>query len=287
MSYSSPVYGYVTKKIIDLLEKGVCPWNKPWDDSMGMPKNYTTSIPYRGVNPFLLGLQGFNSPYWLTAKQIQSLKGTWKGKGSMVIFWKWIKGENNPDGTKEKGWPLLRYYNVWNLEQTEGIPQPKEVANIPMFYPLESAEKILAETPVKPILNHGGERACYSQELDKISMPIKESFNNTESYYCTLFHELGHATGHQSRLNRDLNGLFGDHSYSKEELIAELTAAFLCGNSGIENTVENSASYLGHWKAKLSKDDKFFVQAAGQAQRASDLILGIKFQDKETEIKTE
>lgn len=276
----SQVYGYITEKIVKLLESGVCPWHRPWNANLGRPQNYD-GIPYRGGNVFWLACQGYASPYWLTFKKIQSLKGRYTGKSTMVVFWNWIKGKDNADGSKGKGWPLLRYYNVWNLEQCEGIPVP-EHHSVQEFKPLESAEKILAETPVKPVLTHSGGRACYTPALDRITMPAKDAFESPEAYYSTLFHEMGHSTGHKTRLNRDLDGLFGDHSYSKEELIAEMTAAFLSGHCGIEDkTLDNSASYLKSWAGKLAKDDKLFVSAAAAAQKAADAILGTKFQDKE------
>lgn len=275
----SQVYKYITEKIVELLDRGIVPWHRPWDASRGMPQNYN-GRPYRGGNVFYLACQGFNSPYWLTYKQIAGLKGRYTGKPSMVIFWTWIKGKDKPDGTKDKGWPLLRYYNVWNLEQCEGIPAP-EVIPLGQFSPIGTAEKILGETPVRPIISHAGNRACYSPSLDKITMPNKEDFENPESYYSTLFHEMGHATGHETRLKRDLSGIHGDHKYSKEELVAEMCAAFLSGHCGIvDKTLDNSASYIQSWKGKIAKDDRIFAQAAAGAQKASDLILGIKFNNE-------
>jgi len=277
---SSQVYGYITEKIIALLDAGVCPWHRPWNSALGRPQNYD-GVPYRGGNVFWLACQGFSSPYWLTAKKVKSLKGTFSGKSTMVIFWNWIKGKTSTDGSKEKGFPILRYYNVWNLEQCEGIPAPESKIKLNDFPPIESAEKILAETPVRPMISYAGGKACYSPELDKITVPPIGAFESSESYYSVMFHELGHATGHKTRLNRDLSGLFGDHRYSKEELIAEMTSAFLCGHCGIEDkTLDNSAAYLSSWKLKLAKDDKIFASSAACAQKASDEILGIKFQEK-------
>ncbi len=277
----SKVYEYMNEKILALLEAGTIPWKKPWKGGAeNVPQNYT-GHKYRGGNVFWLAVQGYASPYWLTAKQIGKLGGRFNGKPTMVVYWNWIEDKTNP----KKKIPLLRYYNVWNLEQTEGIPLPArhvvETSDVP-FNPVQAAEKILAETPVRPVVSHGSNRACYMPELDRISMPVKEAFTPSEGYYSVLFHEMGHATGHKSRLDRDLTGNFDSDSYSKEELIAEMTSAYLCGHSGIETAVvENSAAYIQGWMKRLKADSKLFVQAAAAAQKGADLILGTQFQAKE------
>lgn len=273
----SKVYDYVTEKILALLDKGEVPWNKPWD---AMPMNYVTHRPYRGINVFFLAAQGYGSPYWMTFRQVSQLGGKVKtgAKSTMVVFWNWVEGKEVSASGKREKFPILRYYNVFNWEQTEGIPEKvKAKGEIP------SAEKVIADSPVRPIETKGT-IAAYCPALDSITMPDRGTFKSIEEFYNTKFHEMGHATGHKSRLNRDLDGLFGDHSYSKEELIAEMTAAFLSSHCGIEGkTVENSAAYIANWRNKISRDNKLVVQAAAAAQKAADCILGKKFEDTKEE----
>lgn len=276
----SKVYGYVNEKILALLEQGTVPWKRPWSGgASNVPQNYA-GHKYRGSNIFLLAIQPFTSPYWLTAKQIAKLGGRFDGKPTMVLYWNWLEPK---DGSKKKI-PFLRYYNVWNLEQTVGIPVPKRAETVlpTPFTPSQEAERILAETPVRPIIGHGSPRAEYIPSLDRINMPNREAFTPSEAYYGTLFHEMAHATGHASRLDRDMSGSFGAESYSKEELIAEMTAAYLCGHTGIENaTLENSAAYIAGWMKRLKTDERLFVNAASAAQKAADMILGTKFEKPE------
>jgi len=169
--------------------------------------------------------------------------------------------------------PMLRYYNVFNLEQTEGIPIP------------EKAEQIIAGMPLKPDIYHGGNKACYSPSPDSIHLPSQHTFLYPEEYYCTAFHELIHSTGHTSRIGRKSilePTYFGSHEYSKEELVAEMGAAFLCGYAGIEQkTIDNSAAYIQGWLKVLKKDMTLLVHAAAQAQKGADYILNRKGGEEE------
>jgi len=187
--------------------------------------------------------------------------------------------ENKETGETEEI-PFLRYYTVFNLDQCAGIPEDK----IPVleektreFNPIEEAEKIVAGYTRRPKIEHVESRAYYRPASDLVNMPKKELFKSDAEYYSTLFHELTHSTGHETRLNRsgitDLQG-FGSHSYSKEELCAEFGAAYLCGESGIvDRTIENSSAYIQGWLKRLRSDKKFLVQAAAQGQKAVDFIL--------------
>lgn len=279
-------YQVVTDRIINLLEKGVVPWQKPWT-AENSPKNLISLKEYRGINVFLLNAMMYESPYFLTFKQAQQLGGNVKRgeKASPVVFWKWLetKDAQAPDGTKKV--PFLRYYSVFNLSQCENIP----VVKIPVVdgnknsgNPIEKAEQIPIRMPKKPVIQEGGARACYFPSLDRVDIPTSETFRSREDYYSTLYHELTHSTGHESRLNRKgVSGsegewsAFGSAPYAKEELVAEMGAAFLCGHAGIvQQTIENSAAYINSWMAKLKEDKKLVIQAAGQAQKASDFILG-------------
>ena len=149
--------------------------------------------------------------------------------------------------------------------------------------PIENCERVAEEMPNPPRILHNGERACYIPSSDTIKMPPEKAFETSEFYYNTLFHELTHSTGHESRLERQgitEAQIFGSRNYSKEELIAEMGAAFLCGHTGIENRViDNSASYIEGWLSSLKKDNRFVIQAAAQAQKAADYILERKLEE--------
>lgn len=277
------VYRLVTDRIVDLLNRGVVPWHKPWggSDTDGTPRNLKSGKPYRGINVFLLGCAGFSSPYFLTFKQALELGGhVRKGeKGFPVVLWKRLQVDD-PESESGRVVPLLRYYTVFNLEQCEGIAAPATETHRPSgFSPIAAAESVIAGYENPPTVSHGQGAAFYRPSTDAISMPARERFESPAHYYATLFHEMGHSTGHASRLAREgivsLNG-FGSHLYSKEELVAEMTAAMLCGLTGIDGSgiLDNSAAYIGNWLHKLRDDRKLVVLAAAHAQRAADRILG-------------
>lgn len=199
------VYEIITNKIIESLENGVVPWRKPWNGCG--PRNYKSNRIYNGINYFLLSMSSYNSPYWLTFKQAQELGGSVKKgeKGSIITFWKINKyNKIGIDGKKEeKTIPMLRYYRVFNLEQCENVREIKgRFADKREFNAIEAAEAIIGNMPNKPIIGHGGNRAFYTPALDSVMLPEKENFKTDEGYYSTAFHELAHATGHESRLNR-------------------------------------------------------------------------------------
>jgi antirestriction protein ArdC len=274
------IYEMITDKIIEQLEKGTVPWRMPWNGYVkGFPQNFTSKKDYRGINIFLLKLAMRSTPYWITYKQAKQLKGSVKKgeKGYPVIFWKFLETTDKETGEK-KNVPLLRYYTVFNLDQCEGIALPEiDQPETREFSPIERVEKIINDMPNKPTINHNEARAFYRPAADLVNMPKKELFISDAEYYSTLFHELAHSTGHLSRLNRESeakNHMFGSADYSKEELIAEMGAAFLCAESSIENeTIENSAAYIAGWLSKLKNDKKILIQAAGKAQKATDYIL--------------
>jgi len=261
------------------MNQGIIPWRKPWA-AKGAHSNLVSGKQYRGVNVFLLSCSAFSSPWWLTFNQARGKGGSvHKGeKGRRVIFWKWlVKKEKDPQTGKEqeKKIPMLRYYTVFNLDQIDGIAAPEEV-EIEKLDPIEAAENIVCAMPDQPD-RRVGDKAAYYPTADEITMPTFQNFHSSEEFYSTLFHELAHSTGHASRLNRkevtEVNH-FGSHKYSKEELVAEMTAAFLCGESGIlPATIENSAAYLQSWASKFKEDAKMVVCAAVQAQKAADFIL--------------
>ena len=172
------------------------------------------------------------------------------------------------------------------MEQTEGITAPApDVSTWNNHDPIESAEAVQLSMPNRPIVEIGGTKACYSPGLDRVRVPEMFRYDKAEEYYSTLFHELAHATGHKSRLDREgITGqhFFGDAVYSREELVAEMSAAFLCGYCGIVNaTIENSAAYLQSWIKTLRGDNKLAIVAGAQAQKAADYILNRKVQEAE------
>jgi antirestriction protein ArdC len=283
----SGVYEIITEKIIKQLESGVAPWRKPW--TCRTPANLITQKEYRGLNVFTLASQGFPSRFWLTYNQASKLGGKIrKGeKAFPVIFWN--VGEEQEtvksDGTKDTSRPfLLRYYSVFNFAQTEGIDIPASLLQETRTNDaIATCEQIIANMPNPPAFEQS-DNAWYSASNDVVGMPARGLFHSSEEYYATEFHELAHSTGHAKRLRRDNfdNPVsFGSDSYSKEELIAEMTAAMLCGLAGIEQkTLENSAAYLNTWIARLKSDSRLLVSAASQAQKAADFIQGKPIHEK-------
>ena len=274
------VYEIITDRIIKQLESGVAPWRKPW--SAKLPVNLISQKPYRGLNVLTLASQGYPSRFWLTFNQANKIGGRIrKGeKSSPVIYWN--IGEEREYTTRDGGTRLskpflLRYSNVFNLSQTEGIDLPASaLQETRTNNPIEDCEQIVAGMPNKPAFEQS-DKAWYAPSRDVVGMPSIGLFRSSEEYYSTFFHELTHATGHVSRVGREgienLNS-FGSESYSKEELVAECGAAMLCGVTGIENrTIENSAAYLRTWIERLKSDSRLIVTAASAAQKAADYIL--------------
>jgi len=275
------VYEIVTARILEQLEKGVIPWRRPWRAEL--PMNLISGKAYRGLNVFLLASQGYGSRYWMTYQQAVKLGGhVRQGEHSTLVTF-WHIGEErtrtSPDGTVEKTRPfLLRYYHVFNLEQTEGIDIPR-ASSQPRVNPIEQCEAVVSGMPNAP-KREQSDRAWYRPPSDTVGMPARALFASSEEYYSTLFHELTHSTGHASRIGREgieqLN-TFGSESYSREELVAEMGAAMLCGISGIASgTVENYAAYLKAWIDRLRGDSRLLISAASAAQKAADYIQGVQ-----------
>lgn len=265
----SKVQQAITAKIIEHLENGVIPWKKPFNSDDVI--NSVSKKAYRGINPFLLNMAGFESGEWMTFKQAKDKGGSVKKgeKGTRIIYFNLFEKD---DGTKI---PVLKNYTVFNIEQTD---LPNEFKKIKKNNVIENCENIVKTYPGRPAIKKG--KPSYELQRDVVNMPHIDAFINSQSYYSTLFHEYGHSTGHINRLNR--KGIteydrFGSEKYAKEELIAEFTAAMLCGEAGIdEMTVENSAAYIQSWIKRLKEDDNLIITAASQAQKAADYILNIK-----------
>ena len=289
------VYEQVTNRVIELLEQGVVPWKSPYFSTVGFPKNFATGNPYRGINVFLLGSLRYTSSYFLTFLQAKELGGHVKKgeRGAMVIkygtFTTETKCENSQESTEEER-RYLRTYTVFNASQIGGIDFPKPAAfpELSLSERCNRAREIIAAMPQRPEINEGVATPCYRPDTDSVHMPERGYFKNGEAYYSTLFHELTHATGHQSRLARkslmDNRGIdsSGENRkiYAEEELVAEMGAAFLNAHAGIAGAeVQNSAAYLQGWIAALkSKDAKgWIVKAAGEAQKATNFIIRAGF----------
>jgi antirestriction protein ArdC len=281
-SMKKDVYQIITDRIIELLEAGTVPWHKPWKASTGWPRNLITNKPYQGVNVLLLRAMSYESPYWLTFRQATMLGGTVRKdeKACPVVFWKRLTvGEK--DSADEREIPLLRFFHVFNLSQCDGIKsghpaEPQGAAPVAPGKP----DEIVANMPDKPPIKECFTQAFYSLHEDYIGMPARERFSENEAFYSALFHEMTHASGHKSRLNRPtLNEAagFGSDPYCKEELVAEIGAAFLCAQAEIiDRTIGNSAAYVANWLQRLQSEKTLIIHAAAQAQRAADFILGIK-----------
>ncbi len=276
-------YQMITDRVIALLEQGNIPWQKPWQSGDLMPRNLISKREYRGVNVFLLHAMSYESPFWLTFNQAKELGGNVKRgeKACPVVFWKWLDVVEEGEAKRV---PFLRYYSVFNVSQCEGISQdkiPSPSGSTREHSPIAEAERIVDAMPKRPVIKPGLDRAYYSPSGDFVGMPAPESFRSAEDFHSVLFHELTHATGHESRLNRKgVSGTdgewsaFGSTPYAKEELVAEMGAAFLCGQAGIvERTLNNSAAYVASWLERLKDDRKLVVHAAAQAQKAADFIL--------------
>ena len=272
------IYDKINQIIFKKLEQGVIPWKASWYIHHEPAKNLISKKEYRGINSFILNFSGYNSPFFLTYNQAVQLGGLVKKgeKGIPVVFWKIIEKEEE---NKQKKIPLLRYYTVFNVEQCDGLDDkmPATTTFKRPLNPIKEAEEIVLNMPLKPTIRHQGNRAYYQPVNDLVNIPNKDSFFSDEEYFCTIYHELAHATGSSSRLNREAfkNTMFlNRHEYSKEELIAEFTASYLCAKAGIEmTTIENNTSYIYGWLKVLGDQKNWLIMAASQAQKAADYIL--------------
>jgi len=292
-----------TKAMIALLEEGVVPWHKPWtSEASGVPTSLSTGKPYRGVNVFTLliagWVKGYSSPHWGTYRQISERGGqVRKGEESTtVVFWKIIeKFEKQDNGeVKKVKIPLLRLFHIFNIEQADWAEDAKLPA-APIQVedadadPIEHADALVAQyIEDGPSVTYKGSKAFYRPSTDEVFVPVLKDFESAEHFYSTLYHELTHSTGHDSRLKRTgiadgTFGAFGDAVYSQEELVAEMGAAILCALAGINQSATQpaSAAYLKHWIDALKGDNKLIIQAASQAQKAVDLIVGTTFDTEE------
>jgi antirestriction protein ArdC len=285
------VYTRVTERIIADLEQGVRSWLKPWHSEHAAGKITRplrhNGTPYNGINILLLWgealAKGYAAPIWMTYKQAQELgANVRKGeKGSLVVYANRItKTETNDAGEDtEREIPFMKGYTVFNVEQVDGLPAhyyAQPVNPLPLAERIEAADAFMTGTGAT--IHHGGNQAFYAPSRDVVQLPPFEAFKDKESYYATALHELTHWTKAKGRLERDFSAKrFGDTGYAREELVAELGAAFLCADLGITPDIrEDHAAYLGHWLSVLKEDKRAIFSAAAHAQRAADYLKGLQ-----------
>lgn len=292
MSEFRDVYSRITNKIITDLEEGVRPWMRPWNaehmaGKITRPLRHN-GIPYQGINVVVLWCtsvtKGYACPFWLTFKQTQALGGNVKKgeHGELVVYADRItRTETDAKGEEtERSIPFMKGYTVFNAEQCENLPAhftaTIEAPALPLAERIEAADRFFAAT--RADIRHGGTRAYYAEGPDYVQMPPFETFRDAESYAATLGHELTHWTKHPKRLARDLGRVrYGDEGYAREELVAELGAAFLSADLGITPEVrEDHAAYIATWLQVLKNDKRFIFTAAGHAQRAADYLHSLQ-----------
>jgi len=272
------VYDSVTNNIIAKLEQGIAPWIKPWQaGSTGADRNAISKKEYQGVNRLILGMSGYSSPVWASFKQWQDLGATVKKgeRGTQIVFYsqvakKEIK-ENDPN-PENSTYAMLKAYYVFNIDQVEGIEYEKPAPQLPDFNPIPALEDRIAKTGAQ--ISHGGGRAFYRPSTDSITLPEKNTFISENHYYATALHELTHWSGAPHRLDRTKGKRFADTAYAFEELVAEMGAAFLCADYGIQGELQH-ADYIGNWLTCLKNDNKAIFNAAALAQKAADYINGL------------
>ena len=285
-------YEIVAQTIIKQLEQGTAPWRKEWISNGYTPMSLSSKKKYNGVNHWLLSFSAmgnnYESPWWGTFKQIVEMGGNVrKGeKGTPVVLWREVDStvETEAGELTSRKAVIMRYFTVFNAEQAEweeGAPEYEKPTARDHANVIVEANRVV-ENYINgdngPTLQSGGDRAFYSPSKDLIQLPEQATFYSDEAFYSTVFHELGHSTGHKNRLNRDgvvENHYFGSALYSEEELVAEFTSAFLSHETGIAPaTLDNSASYISSWLKVLKGDPKMLVKAVGRAQKATNYILG-------------
>jgi antirestriction protein ArdC len=291
------LYEEITARVVAELEEGTFPWVRPWGrgpgaSAVGLPCNAASGKTYSGVNILILWGQlfdqGFASQRWLTFRQATVLGGTVrKGEHGVGVCYadRFIPKDRKAgstassagEGSAEEAAAVafLRRYTVFNVDQCDGLPDHCFAATpvLPEWQIVPEAEALARATLAD--IRHGGDQAFYQPSTDVIQLPPQPAFYDQINYYRTKFHELGHWTGHPSRLHRDQSGAFGSKCYAFEELVAEMTAAFVCAVLGIQPTVRH-ADYIGSWIDVLRTDNRAIFRAASKASKAADFLLAFR-----------
>lgn len=285
-SERASLYSQVTSRIIAELEEGRLPWVQPWDSAAcgcTMPQNAGTERSYSGINVLILWAEvvakGYASQQWLTYRQAEAAGGNVRRgeKGTVICYAdRFTPRAEHEQAQREdreaRQVAFLKRFVVFNVEQCEGLP---EALAVPMASPdprhaIAGADALIAASGAR--FNIGGAEAFYSPSHDFVQVPPQAAFHEPINWYRTALHELGHWTGHGSRLDRDQKGGFGSEAYAKEELVAEMASAFTCASLGIAPTVRH-ADYIGSWLSVLRNDEKAIFRAASQASKASDYLM--------------
>ncbi|MBY7933102.1 ArdC family protein [Vibrio furnissii] len=279
----SDFYETVTNSIISALEAGVKPWSCPWETNIeagisGLPYNLKSQNTYNGINVLLLWASAtenrFSSPAWLSYKQAQEMGGqVRKGeKSTQIVFYKQVKKEDEQG--KEEIIPIMKTYAIFNLDQIDGIESPVIVEPKPIdtndYSQYSHVEQVITDTGANIIVK--GIKAFYRPSADFIVMPEKHLFKSAADYFATKLHELSHWTGAKHRLDRKGGNSFGDEAYAFEELVAELSSAFLCADLSVVGEVQH-ASYIANWLRALKNDKRYIFKAAAQAAKAHHFIM--------------
>lgn len=264
-------------QVLKMLDSGVIPWRKPWSEGTGTPVNAVTGKPYRGMNRILLAWSD-KGRYWAGYGQWRKIGAQVRSGERATVIWaptRWLTVTDKPTGKTVRIPIGFKAVNVFSASQVSGWTAPKvETRDVP---PIERAEAIVANMPNAPTVRYtsDGDLACYSPVFDCVQVPTRDRFVSAEAFYCTLFHELSHSTGHESRCKREGIGNMERHEYSREELVAEFGALFTCGEVGIAPVVvENSAAYIKTWRDRIANAPDLMDAVVTDAEKASDYILG-------------
>jgi antirestriction protein ArdC len=283
---NTKTYEYVAERLIKMMEsEGKLIWHKDWTDAEA-PRNGKSGRVYEGFLNLLMTWGRYKSPCWYTINNLNELGGRIKPEETknwtLITFWTMLRKKTGKKKVNAEGVevdeietiPLLKYFRVWNYEQCTGLPAPKIEAHA--HQKVTAVEDLMSKLPEQPNIQYGGSmnKAYYSPSEDKICMPTMESFKTAGGFYSTRFHEITHWTGHTSRLNRLSPTWFGSETYSEEELVAEMGAAFLCAICGISNEEldKNSAAYLQNWLSKLREDKTMLMKAISKSRKAVEYL---------------
>lgn len=270
------LYQHITDQIVEKLEVGTVPWIKPWQSALD--RNLVTGHVYRGINTLLVWCSAldnnYKKPYWLTYKQAKDIGAqVRKGeKGTMICFWKMIETDKKDKNGDKKQIPLMRYYRIFNVEQCDDVPEKLLVKyeSKKDNHTIDDCERFVVAT--EATIEYGGSKAAYIKTKDLIRIPELTSFDDSGNFYSTIFHELSHWTGLRERCDRQLSGMFGSHQYGVEELIAEMSSAFLCGYFQIQGELQH-AEYINTWIETIKEDKKAIFKASKLAQQAFEYLL--------------
>lgn len=295
-------FALVTANLVQLLEQGTLPWRQPWH-SKDAPRNLITGHVYRGINPMLCQIDclinRWERPLFVSFAQAREQGWTIR-KGAKSTWIKWggsgTKTTEREDGsTAKQVYSTAKWHNVFHVSWIDDAKSSERKVS---DFLVPQAQTLLTDSQKVEAIEHfidrqqatvnfGGNKAFYLPVVDAMQMPHRDTFETLEHFYATHIHELGHWTGHESRLGRDLAGEFESVAYAREELVAELSSAFVCNELSINVQLEHHASYLQHWLTLLRGDDQAFFKAASQAQKAADWLLakaGMSQGEDETDV---